>query len=325
MTIVNKRMEILFLYDIENANPNGDPNDENKPRIDEETGKNIVTDVRLKRTIRDYLLENKNIDTDIFVKEMIYDNEGHIQTGKKRAENFLPEDIENLSLEDQKKEISKNILEKCIDVRLFGATIPLELKVKKTNKTSSITFTGPVQFKMGKSLHAVKTNYFKGTGAFASKDGATQKTFREEYVLPYSLIAFHGIVNENAAVHTELKENDVENMIDAIWNGTKNLISRSKFGQMPRLLLVIQYKEPNYFIGDIDNIIALKTELRDEQIRKPENYKIDLSNLLNRLNDNDKVEKVRFITDERMTYLNNGEDVNLANIDKFEEYSTEVL
>ena len=82
MSKIENRSEILFLYDIENANPNGDPNDENKPRIDEETGKNIVTDVRLKRTIRDYLMVNGH---DIFVREKTYDNEGDIQEAKLRA------------------------------------------------------------------------------------------------------------------------------------------------------------------------------------------------------------------------------------------------
>ncbi len=71
MTDLTNRSEILFLYDIQNANPNGDPNDENKPRIDEETGNNIVTDVRLKRTIRDYLMEEKK--QEIFVREIVYD------------------------------------------------------------------------------------------------------------------------------------------------------------------------------------------------------------------------------------------------------------
>lgn len=58
--LVKNRSEILFLYDVTDANPNGDPVDENRPRIDEETGVNIVTDVRLKRTIRDYLINFKN-------------------------------------------------------------------------------------------------------------------------------------------------------------------------------------------------------------------------------------------------------------------------
>ena len=58
--IVSNRSEIVFLYDIKDSNPNGDPLDENKPRIDEETMLNIVTDVRLKRTVRDYLNDFRN-------------------------------------------------------------------------------------------------------------------------------------------------------------------------------------------------------------------------------------------------------------------------
>ena len=84
--------------------------------------------------------------------------------------------------------------------------------------------------------------HFKGTGAFASKEGASQKTFREEDFLPYSLISFYGIINENAAKDTKLSEEDVDLLLDGMWNGTKNLISRSKVGQVPRLLLKVNYK-----------------------------------------------------------------------------------
>ena len=57
--MIKNRHEILFIYDVTDANPNGDPLDENKPRMDEETNTNIVTDVRLKRTIRDYLYKQR--------------------------------------------------------------------------------------------------------------------------------------------------------------------------------------------------------------------------------------------------------------------------
>jgi len=330
MSKIEKRSEILFLYDIENANPNGDPNDENKPRIDEETGKNIITDVRLKRTIRDYLMEKGH---DIFVREKIYNKEGHIQDAKLRASDYLPEDKEKLSsmtAEQQKKYISDTVLNECIDIRLFGATIPLDLKVekgeKKTTVTSSITYTGPVQFKMGKSLHSVKMMHIKGTGAFASKQGVTQKTFREEYILPYSLIGFCGVINENAAKHTLLQIDDVKLLKEAIWKGTKGLISRSKYGQMPRLLLVINYNQPNFFIGDIDNLISLVTEKRDEQIRKPEEYSIDITMLMEKIkNCDDKIESVEYITDSRMKFICNGDAIKLEGVDKFTDYSAEVL
>jgi len=300
--IIKNRAEIVFLYDIKDANPNGDPLDENKPRIDEETGINIVTDVRLKRTIRDYLKDFKGYDgktdKDIFVRE-IADTQGNIQDGKTRAKDF--------------KENKEDILKRCIDVRLFGAVIPLQEKAKKKkgeeteeeekkeSKERSITFTGPVQFRMGRSLHKVEIKHIKGTGAFASKEGATQKTFREEDILPYSLISFYGIINENAAKHTNLTEDDVNLLLEGMWNGTKNLISRSKAGQMPRLLLKVNYKESNYHIGDLDKMIKLVSEKNDEQIRDISEVTLDVSQLIDTLNKNkDRIESVEFKVDDRV-------------------------
>lgn len=286
MTTITKRSELLFLYDITNANPNGDPNDENKPRIDEETGKNIVTDVRLKRTIRDYL--NEAFGQDIFVREIKLDD-GTIQDAKTRAKDFGK----------KKEEIIEAVLGQCIDVRLFGATMPLD--------NDSVTWTGPVQFKMGQSLHAVKQLYIKGTGAFASKPKAKQKTFREEYVLAYSLIAFHGIINEQAAKHTWMSDADEELLLKAIWNGTKGLISRSKFGQMPRLLLKVTYTEPHFFIGDLDRLISLESEKIDEEIRGPQDYRIELGTLIERFELNaGKIESISFVADPGLTYCVNG-------------------
>jgi CRISPR-associated protein Csh2 len=268
---IKNRSELLFLYDVKDNNPNGDPLDGNKPRIDEETNINIVTDVRLKRTVRDYLKDFKGME--IFVRE-IADDEGKIQDAKMRANDFLKDidNVEGKGFNEQKQIIKKKILESCIDVKLFGATIPLDLKVndekgKSKNVTGSITLTGPVQFRMGRSLHKVELKYIKGTGAFAAKAGATQKTFREEYILPYSLIAFYGVINENAAKETELTDDDVKALTEGMWNGTKNLISRSKAGHEPRLLLKINYNEGNYHIGDLDKLVEIQSDKRDEEIR----------------------------------------------------------
>ena len=123
---IKNRSEILFLYDVKWANPNGDPLDENKPRIDPATGINIVTDVRLKRTIRDYLHEFKG--KEIFVREIEYEP-GKIQDAKMRAEDFLVDnngkklDKSKLTLQEMKKLLYINITKECIDIRLFGATI----------------------------------------------------------------------------------------------------------------------------------------------------------------------------------------------------------
>lgn len=302
--VIKNRSEIVFLYDIKDANPNGDPLDENKPRIDEETGINIVTDVRLKRTIRDYLMNFKK--EEIFVREKT-DEAGKIQDAKLRAKDFLKKekDLDDKDFNEQKNIIKDKIVNDCIDVRLFGATIPLDLSIKEGNKaknvTGSITLTGPVQFRIGRSLHKVELKHIKGTGAFASKAGATQKTFREEDILPYSLICFYGIINENAAKHTYLTDEDITLLLDGIWNGTKNLISRSKAGQMPRVLLEVNYKENNFHIGDLDKMIQLKTDKRDEEIRDISDIELDVSGLIKILNDNkDKIESVNKKIDDRV-------------------------
>lgn len=258
-----KRTEILFLYDVQNANPNGDPSDENKPRIDEETGHNIVTDVRLKRTVRDYLFNyegyNQDAVKDIFVRQTFVDNDPSkgLNDGKNRGKQY--------------KNDPSLVLDACIDARLFGGVIPLD--------NSSITFTGPVQFKMGHSLHKVKPMYIKGTGAFASKAGALQQTFREEYILPYSFIAFYGIINENAARQTKLTGADIEMLKKGLWNGTKQLITRSKMEHNPRLLLMLEHKHSNYFIGELDKHIRLSTDKKDEELRSIQDFKLDMSRL----------------------------------------------
>ncbi|BDG48936.1 MULTISPECIES: type I-B CRISPR-associated protein Cas7/Csh2 [Parageobacillus] len=298
--MLQNRSELLFLYDVQWANPNGDPVDENKPRIDEETGRNIVTDVRLKRTIRDYL--HDFCHQEIFVREIAGENE-YIQDAKTRAEDFLVKDGKKLdksklSLAEMKQIINEEILRQCIDVRLFGVTLPIE---KNSKEKSSITHTGPVQFKMGQSLHAVKLEYIKGTGAFASGSRMMQKTFREEYVLPYSLIAFYGVINEAAASYTKLTEEDVQLLLDAMWNGTKNLISRSKVGQIPRLLLRVVYKEKHFHIGELDKYISLHSEKVDEEIRDVSDYTLDTAPLIRAMEkQKEKIERVEIKTDDRL-------------------------
>lgn len=284
--MLKNKSEILFCYDVTDANPNGDPLDSNKPRVDEETKINIVTDVRLKRTIRDYLYEYEGFNgkdgKDIFIREIVYDEENkYIQDAKRRAANFGNQ--------------LENIINTCIDIRLFGGVIPLE--------NDSITFTGPVQFKMGRSLNPVELLHIKGTGAFASGDKSKQNTFREEYIVNYSFITFHGIINDKAAEHTKLTDNDINLMLKAMWFGTKNLISRSKFGQMPRLLIKVDYKSDSngFFIGDLDKMIKIADTENIYKIRSTKDFKLDLSELINSFDKyKSKIELISYIKDENL-------------------------
>lgn len=287
--LVKNRSEILFLYDVKDANPNGDPVDENKPRIDEETGVNIVTDVRLKRTIRDYLYEYKG--SDVFVLE-IRDTNGNLKTKEDRLKDF--------------QNNPKAVIEKCIDIRLFGATTAVEDK--------TMALTGPVQFKYGRSLHRVDLTYIKGTTVMPSGTEKKQGTFTERYILPYSLIAFYGVVNEKSAQqqNIQLREDDISLLLEGMWNGTKNLISGSKFGQMPRLLMQVIYKEGNFYIGELDKRISLQTDKNEEAIRDITDFRIDITNLVKTLIDHKtKIEKIRLKVDDRVTFIKDGADTTL--------------
>lgn len=317
--IIENRSEIVFLYDIKDSNPNGDPMDENKPRIDEETDINIVTDVRLKRTIRDYFLslieqrDERLQGQDIFIKE-VRDKEGYLYDAKTRAKDFLKEEG---TFSEMKEAIKKDICSNCIDIRLFGGVMPLELKVKgkKDPVTGSITLTGPVQFRFGRSLHKVDSKFIKGTGAFAAEYGkrkSMQFTFREEYILHYSLISFYGIINENAAKITELTKKDADLLFEGLWNGTKNLITRSKMGQVPRLLLNVVYNGTNFHIGDLDKKIELltKKDMDDREIRDLSEIKLDVSKLVNTLKDNQsKIEKIDLKIDPDIDLILSGKEI----------------
>lgn len=155
---------------------------------------------------------------------------------------------------------------------------------------------------MGVSLHKVKLEFIKGTGAFASDEGKEQKTFREEYILPYSLIAFHGVANEVAAKSTQLTDQDLELLREALWEGTKNLITRSKFGHMPRLLLEIIFKEGYHtHIGELDRYIKLQSEKPDEEIRSTDDFVLNIDGLCDVLLEyKDKIEKVLYKVDRNL-------------------------
>ncbi|MDY6868291.1 MAG: type I-B CRISPR-associated protein Cas7/Csh2, partial [Chloroflexota bacterium] len=198
-----KRREILFIYSVKDANPNGDPLNANHPRYDQESGQVLVSDVRVKRTIRDQWMREGHT---IFVDA---------------EPNTMAARVEDLK-QSLNVETGAEAIRKCLDTRLFGVTYAY--------KKESFSWTGPVQFKWGRSLHQAKPELVQGTGAFATKEGSEQRTFRNEYLVPFVLLAVYGIANQNAAETTGATEADMETLAPALWKGTLNLITRSKIG-----------------------------------------------------------------------------------------------
>jgi CRISPR-associated protein Csh2 len=172
----------------------------------------------------------------------------------------------------------------------------------------------------------VKLSFIKGTTVMPSEKKKIQGTFTEQYVLPYSLIGFYGIVNENAGVYTNLTNGDVALLLEALWNGTKNLISRTKVGQMPRLLIRVIYTEKNYHIGDLTTMIRLESSLEDEEIRDVTDYKLDLTDLMKVFIQNkEKIEMIEFIADDRIVFIAEGKEESFENLVKKLGITTKVL
>ncbi|MBN1798039.1 MAG: type I-B CRISPR-associated protein Cas7/Csh2 [Spirochaetales bacterium] len=293
-----KQSELLFIWDAKMCNPNGDMSADNAPRFDEVDEKAIVSDVRLKRTIRDDLQHRKN--------ELIFINNEEITSkGLKAEERFaeIKDKYKNEKLEDLP------IFLKCIDNRIFGGVAP----------QSGIQLLGAVQFSWTKSLNKTETILKSGTGAFVNKKekaeetGRYQKTFRADNYIPYGLFAMYGTVNRMQAQKAETKEKDILTMLDSLWMGTKFLNTRSKEGQKPRLLIRIVYKaESKYFIGLLDEFISLKNE-DSSLIRSIDEVELDFKKLKIAISTaKDEIESVFMVIDDSLSKYK----ADLESIDK---------
>lgn len=282
MSLKNRR-EFLFLYTVKDANPNGDPLNENHPRFDEDTMQAMASDVRIKRTIRDeFMRQGKNVLIDAEPKSL-----------KQRMDELK---------QTLGKDNSKDVIKECIDTRLFGVTFALGKE--------AFAWTGPVQFKWARSLHAATFTFVQGTSAFATEgrdnQAKQQRSLRNEYKVPFALMSVYGIANQYPSVETGATDKDVEDMLEALWKGTDNLITRSKTEHKSRLLLDIVYKE-----GFDGKIAALDEKVsivapdghrfdKDEEksLRSLSEFLVDVSPLAKAILDHaDVIENVKVIQD----------------------------
>lgn len=301
MTALSRRYEILFLYECKDCNPNGDPLDENRPRTDPETGEATVTDVRIKRTVRDYLLSlepdvEKRLATgmEILIRDTLK-ADGFLAEGKDRAEQFLTEAAKGKKGEAKRQALEEAVLAHCIDARLFGAALPLG------KGEASVQLTGPVQFSaFNRSLHQVAPILVQQTAAYAGSATANQKSFAERWLLPYALIAAFGVVNEVAARTTGMTEADLEHLLKALWHGTAGLNTHSKIGHDPLLLALVEYR-PGHRLGALPRRLRLTDQSKaDTAIRSTADYALDCSGLVTALADYPHLQQVRLYQDTRL-------------------------
>jgi CRISPR-associated protein Csh2 len=288
MSQLTEKSELLFLYESTYSIPNGDPFT-GEQRYDEETKKILVSDVRIKRFIRDYLFETGNTIYVINDKSQIA--EGSKESGASarmkglRAKFGKDEDV----VKALKGEASIKLLQKCIDVRLFGGI--------STEEKEAVNITGAVQFALlNPSLNSAELRMHQNTSLFSSSADKSRGSIGTTTVVPYALSQIHGWINPYNAKSSDLEDEDVVLMFQALWNSINNVNTRSKSNQNSILLIQIVYNEANQKLYGADRFIKIKSEKQDEQIRSMDDFNLDVTGL-NTAANSDKVSEIRYYTE----------------------------
>lgn len=218
-TPITKRYDFVLLFDVKDGNPNGDPDAGNLPRIDAETGMGLVTDVCLKRKVRNFVQIAKNEQSryGIFIKEKAILNNTIVDMYRELAVNL---DKEPADAKDGKKRESKGkaqgsevdrgrsgMCNQYFDIRTFGA-------VMSTGPNAG-QVRGPIQMTFARSIdpivaleHSI-TRMAVATEAEAEKQGGDNRTMGRKYTVPYGLYRSHGFISANLASQTGFGEEDL--------------------------------------------------------------------------------------------------------------------
>jgi CRISPR-associated protein Csd2 len=207
---VKNRYEFVYLFDIKNGNPNGDPDSGNMPRIDPETSQGIVTDVCLKRKIRNFveLLKGGEGKYSIYIKEKAI-------LAERRAPAY--EAVKDDKAADKITKARDWMCANFFDVRTFGA-------VMSTTKNNCGQVRGPVQFNFGESidpvvpLEASITRMAVETEKEAESQSGDNRTMGRKAYIPYGLYRAHGYVSAAFAKNTGFSEDDLQLLWKALIN-----------------------------------------------------------------------------------------------------------
>lgn len=300
---VENRSEIVFAYDAEDTNPNGNPLSANdKPRIDETTGAAVVTDVRLKRYIRDQLDDD---GFGIYVRNPTKSDSEDVPGRDELFTRVTGLDTDEMG-EMTGSEAADSFLQHATDVRYFGATCSFSSDFQsQLGDGFPGQFIGPVQFSHARSLNTVvqKSESKQLSTVVASSDDSEQGTFATDNRLEYAFIPFHGIVNEVGADDTLLSNTDVERLDTLLWRAVKNqTLTRSKMGHQPRLYLRVEYSTDAFHIGTLDDGLKLTQEAPDTELRNITDVVVNVEDLLEDLDAySDHIETVHVAADRHLT------------------------
>ncbi|MHA1370318.1 MAG: CRISPR-associated protein [Promethearchaeota archaeon] len=251
---IMKSREILFIFDARDCNPNGERQAGILgPRIDPDTGKVIITDVCLKRTLRTYFInfhDNKN-DNIYSVRKVPYINGKEIPLSQLFLKQLGLTDKEVKMIKGE-NELYQYFIKHFLDHRLFGSIFTIRKK--------QFAVTGPVQFENSFSMNIPKIQEITITSTLASEKEKGAGSIGKYSILKYAVFLVHGIVKQSLAKKSGGTEKDIEKLYDGLWNSLKSLITRSKIQQMSRLIIGLVMKDPRKQIMAIKNSIELTSD-----------------------------------------------------------------
>lgn len=301
-----EKRSFIVLYDTKWNTPNGDPFT-GEQRYDNANEKLMISDLRIKRFIRDFLIANSNVPVfykyDSIEAKKVIDSSitgSAFSFRKQLVEDGILSDINKYDIKQLKNIDINEYIKKFIDARLFGAIL--------TEKGNNFSIEGAVQFKnLSYSLNKIKPEVFQNTTIFPSKIKNEQGSIGTTTIIPYSIIAIEGWLNEQTAEINKLTEFDIDMMLSALWLGIRDKNTKSKSGQTPLLSLEIIYQEKDYkFNPDIKvykpiqnplSLISIKSDMVETDIRCREDYSLQLESLiLECAKDNVKI--VNFYTED---------------------------
>lgn len=241
---MNSRYDFVYLFDVKDGNPNGDPDAGNLPRVDPETGQGLVTDVCLKRKIRNYvaMVKSEQPHYDIYVKEKAILNNQHALAYQALKIDPKKRNAKGKDKAEEDRTLTKWMCTNFFDIRSFGAVMTTEVNCGQVR--------GPVQFAMARSVepivsqeHAV-TRCAVTTEREAEKQEGDNRTMGRKFTVPYGLYRVHGFINPHLAVQTGFNENGED--LELFWAALANMFETDRSaarGEMaPRGLIVFEHE-----------------------------------------------------------------------------------
>lgn len=203
---MKNRYDFVFLFDAQDANPNGDPDAGNLPRIDAESGQGLVTDVCLKRKIRNFVQTTKK-DQRIYFTEGAVHNEQH-----EEAYKGIDEEPAQKVKAEIKEKATKWMCQNFYDIRTFGAVMSTGVNCGQVR--------GPVQLSFARSIDPIVTSEHAITRTSVTKveDIEKERTMGRKFTVPYGLYRAHGFVNPFLAEQTGFSDDDLELFFAALEN-----------------------------------------------------------------------------------------------------------